>query len=73
MTQQKRLIRILSVTDTLVDQIAALAPNAASPQELKQLTSALKELKDIQGLKDQLPTENQLKVVLEPAIAPYAN
>ena len=51
--QTNRREKLLGVADTLVEKVAAAAEKAASASELKQLTGALKELKDIQGLKEE--------------------
>ena len=51
--QAKRREKLMEVADELVEKVAAAAEKAASASELKQLTGALKELKDIQGLKEE--------------------
>ena len=51
--QAKRREKLLGVADTLVEKVRAAAAEASSASELKQLTGALKELKDIQGLKEE--------------------
>ena len=51
--QAKRREKLMEVADELGEKVAAAAEKAASASELKQLTGALKELKDIQGLKEE--------------------
>jgi len=54
----------MSVADALVEKVADAAARAQSASELKQLTGALKELKDIQELRDQAQ-EQSIRVVME--------
>ena len=49
----KRRKKLMEVADSLVQKVEEAVNNASSASELKQLTGALKELKDIQGLREE--------------------
>ena len=51
--QAKRREKLMEVADSLIQKVEEAVNNASSASELKQLTGALKELKDIQGLREE--------------------
>ena len=51
--QAKRREKLMAVADELVVKVEEAVDKASSASELKQLTGALKELKDIQGLREE--------------------
>ena len=51
--QAKRREKLMAVADELVGKVEEAVDKASSASELKQLTGALKELKDIQGLREE--------------------
>ncbi len=67
----KRRNRLMAVADTLVEKVADAAGRAESASELKQLTGALKELKDIQDLREQLEPQG-VQVVLDGGVEEMA-
>ena len=55
--QAKRREKLMEVADSLIQKVEEAVNNASSASELKQLTGALKELKDIQGLREEQQTQ----------------
>lgn len=58
-----RAVRILTVADKLLDKIEAMveatAPEDMSPKSIRALTAAVKDLREIQGIKSELDSEEQ--------------
>ena len=58
-----RAVRILTVADKLLDKIEAMveatAPEDMSPKSVRALTAAVKDLREIQGIKSELDSEEQ--------------
>jgi len=69
--RRQRREKLMAVADALVEKVADATVQAKSASELKQLTGALKELKDIQDLRDQ-SQEQSIKVVLDGAVEEMA-
>lgn len=69
--EQKRLEKLFCLGDLVADKVKDLLENTeATPQGLKHLTGVLKDIKDIQMLKDpsQKKEEDTLTVKLEEAL-----
>ena len=58
-----RAVRILTVADKLLDKIEAMVdtvePEDMSPKSIRALTAAVKDLREIQGIKSELDSEEQ--------------
>lgn len=58
--QERRLRKVRQVADSLVSRVEEAARQEnLNPASLRQLSGALRELKDIQGLKSELDTQEQ--------------
>ena len=57
--QVNRAIRLQSVADKLLDKIEAMADSIESAKDLRALSAAMKDLKEIQGVKSDLDTREQ--------------
>ncbi len=70
MEEFERLERLWELGDLVSDRVKALLENTeATPQGLKHLTGVLKDIKDIQMLKDpQKQEQDTLRVQLEEAL-----
>ena len=55
----KNAVDIIEVADKLLDKISDLLSTVESTQSFKQLTSALKDLKEIKGYKSDIDLEEQ--------------
>ena len=57
--ETKKAVDIIDVADKLLDKIEELMPVVVDTQSLKQLTSALKDLKEIKGYKSEADMREQ--------------
>ena len=57
--ESERAARIHSVADMLLTEIENMVENVATVKELRALTAALKDLKEVQGVKSNLDTREQ--------------
>lgn len=57
--ETKKAVDIIDVADKLLDKIEELMPVVVDTQSLKQLTSALKDLKEIKGYKSAIDLKEQ--------------
>ena len=57
--EAKKAIDIIDVADKLLEKIGVLADMVADADSLKKLTSAIKDLKDIKGIKSEADMREQ--------------
>ena len=57
--QVNRAIRLQSVADKLLNKIEAMADSIETAKDLRALSAAMKDLKEIQGVKSDLDTKEQ--------------
>ena len=57
--QVKRATRLQSVADKLLLKIEAMADSIETAKDLRALSAAMKDLKEIQGVKSELDTQEQ--------------
>lgn len=57
--EAKKAVNITDVADKLLEQIVSIIADCTSPQMLKQLTSALRDLKEIKGHKSEADMREQ--------------
>lgn len=55
----KKAVDIIDVADKLLEKIEAIAETVVDPDSIKKLTSAIKDLKDVKGLKSEADTREQ--------------
>ena len=57
--EAKKAVDIIDVADTLLEKIGVLATMVADADSIKKLTSAIKDLKDIKGIKSEADIREQ--------------
>ena len=57
--EAKRAVDIIDVADKLLEKIEAVAETVSDPDSIKKLTSAIKDLKDIKGIKSDADMREQ--------------
>ena len=57
--ESDRAARIRTVADKLLDKIEAMADSIETAKDLRALSAAMKDLKEIQGVKSDLDTKEQ--------------
>ena len=55
----KQAVDIINVADKLLEKIGAIAETCDDPDSIKKLTSAIKDLKDIKGIKSDADIREQ--------------
>jgi hypothetical protein len=55
----KKAVDIIDVADTLLEKIEQVAAMVSDPDSIKKLTSAIKDLKDIKGIKSDADVREQ--------------
>ena len=58
-TEAKKAVDIIDVADKLLEQIKTIIDDCTSPQQLKNITSALRDLKEIKGYKSEADMREQ--------------
>ena len=57
--ETKKAVDIIDVADKLLEKIEAVAEMVSDPDSIKKLTSAIKDLKDIKGIKSDADMREQ--------------
>ena len=57
--EAKKAVDIIDVADKLLEQIKTIIDDCTSPQQLKNITSALRDLKEIKGYKSEADMREQ--------------
>ena len=57
--EAKKAVDIIDVADKLLGKIEAIAETVSDPDSIKKLTSAIKDLKDIKGIKSDADMREQ--------------
>ena len=57
--ETKKAVNIIDVADKLLERIVEIADKAVDPDSIKKLTSAIKDLKDIKGVKSEADMREQ--------------
>ena len=57
--EAKKAVDIINVADTLLEKIEEIAAMVSDPDSIKKLTSAIKDLKDIKGIKSDADMREQ--------------
>ena len=57
--EAKKAVDIIDVADKLLEKIEAVAEMVSDPDSIKKLTSAIKDLKDIKGIKSDADMREQ--------------
>ena len=57
--EAKKAVNIIDVADKLLERIGEIADKAVAPDSIKKLTSAIKDLKDIKGIKTEADMREQ--------------
>ena len=61
----KKAVDIIDVADKLLSKIEAVAEMVSDPDSIKKLTSAIKDLKDIKGIKSEADMREQEARILK--------
>lgn len=57
--EANKAVSIVGVADKLLEKIAEIADRVGDPDSIKKLTSAIKDLKDIKGIKSDIDLREQ--------------
>ncbi len=57
--EAKRAVDLFDIADLLADKVREIAETVSDPDSIKKLTSAIKDLKDIKGIKSEADMREQ--------------